>query len=98
MDSSILANEINHLTSSEFQRHLMADRATKLELMLAGNHFVVLHELIFEIFYLDEDRIREVTKSLSEIDSLARVIDGEQFQGITKSSIFVISLTILIIV
>ncbi|CAF1055949.1 unnamed protein product [Adineta ricciae] len=61
------ANEINHLTSSEFQRHLMADRATKLELILA-----------------DEDRIREVTKSLSEIDSLARVLDGEQFQEIPK--------------
>jgi hypothetical protein len=30
------ADEINHLTSSEFQRQLMTDRATKLELILAG--------------------------------------------------------------
>ena len=31
-----IADEINHLTSAEFQRHLLTDRATKLELILAG--------------------------------------------------------------
>ncbi len=31
-----IADEINHLTSSEFQRRLLADRSTKLELILAG--------------------------------------------------------------
>ncbi|CAF1147322.1 unnamed protein product [Rotaria sp. Silwood1] len=61
------ANEINHLTSSEFQRQLLTDRATKLELILA-----------------DEERIREITKALSEIDTLARVLDGEYFQEIPK--------------
>ncbi|UJR30730.1 hypothetical protein I4U23_018250 [Adineta vaga] len=61
------ANEINHFTSSKFQRHLMADRATKLELVLA-----------------DEDRIREMTRSLSEIDTLARILDEEQLQEIPK--------------
>ncbi|CAF0962259.1 unnamed protein product [Rotaria sordida] len=63
------ADEINHLTSSEFQRHLLADRATKLELILA-----------------DEERIREITQTLSEIDTLARVLDGEHFQEIPKLS------------
>ncbi|CAF2879096.1 unnamed protein product [Rotaria sp. Silwood2] len=64
-----VADEINHLTSSEFQRHLLTDRATKLELILA-----------------DEERIREITKTLSEIDTLARVLDGEYFEKIPKLS------------
>ncbi|CAF1070547.1 unnamed protein product [Rotaria magnacalcarata] len=60
-------DEINHLTSSDFQRRLLTDRATKLELILA-----------------DEGRIRDVTKTLSEIDSLARVLDLEHFKEIPK--------------
>jgi hypothetical protein len=36
-----IADEINHLTSSGFQRHLMADRATKLELILAGKNSII---------------------------------------------------------
>lgn len=33
-----IADDINRLTSSEFQRRLMADRSTKLELILAGKY------------------------------------------------------------
>ncbi|CAF1012622.1 unnamed protein product [Adineta steineri] len=61
------AEEINRLTSSEFQRRLMADRATKLELILA-----------------DEERIHEITENLSKIDTLARVLNGEDFKEIPK--------------
>ncbi|CAF0999189.1 unnamed protein product [Rotaria sordida] len=61
------ADMINHLTSSDFQRYLMRDRSTKLELILA-----------------DDERIRDITKKLSEIDTLARVLDGEYFQEIPK--------------
>ncbi|CAF4697196.1 unnamed protein product [Rotaria sp. Silwood1] len=61
------ADMINRLTSSDFQRYLMRDRSTKLELILA-----------------DEERICEVTKSLSEIDTLARALDSEYFQELPK--------------
>ncbi|CAF2755136.1 unnamed protein product [Rotaria sp. Silwood2] len=61
------ADMINRLTSSDFQRYLMRDRSTKLELILA-----------------DEERIRDGTKNLSEIDALARVLDSEYFQEIPK--------------
>ena len=40
--------------------------------------------------YLDEERIREITRSLSEIETLARVIDGEYLQG-TESFLFPIT-------
>ena len=29
----------------------------------------------------DEERIREITQSLSEIETLSRVLDGEYFKG-----------------
>jgi hypothetical protein len=41
--SRYLADEINHLTSSEFQRHLLADKSTKLELILAGKEKNLCH-------------------------------------------------------
>jgi hypothetical protein len=33
-----LANDIMYLTSADFQRRLMMDRSTKLELILAGKY------------------------------------------------------------
>ena len=36
---------------------------------------------MFIVYRLDEERIRTITKNLSEIDTLARILDGECFQG-----------------
>lgn len=44
---------------------LMADRATKFELILA-----------------DEERIRDITESLAQIETLARVLDEKTFADI----------------
>ena len=42
--------------------------------------------------FLDEERIREITESLSEIEALSRVLDGEYFKG--KPITFFLSLSI----
>jgi len=36
---------------------------------------------IYKYLRLDEERIREITQSLSEIETLARVLDAEHFKG-----------------
>ena len=60
---------------------MMADRATKLELILAGKRAKLTRTSTFLLSCIDEDRIRDITKNLSEIDTLARVLDREHFQG-----------------
>jgi len=46
--------------------------------------YIISKKNSFTNSHLDEGRIRQVTKTLSEIDRLARVVDGEQFQGIKQ--------------
>jgi hypothetical protein len=51
------------------------------------NLFLLVEKLEFcgfdySFILLDEERIHDITKKLSEIDTLARVLDGECFQGI----------------
>lgn len=38
----------------------------------------------FTYYLVDEERICDITKNLSEIDLLAGVLDGEYFQGISN--------------
>ena len=73
---------INHLTSSDFQRSLMKDQSTKLNLILASKIHIFTMDLLFVNYLLDEERNRHITKGLSDIDKLARVPNGEYFQGI----------------
>ncbi len=82
LDFPFTADEINRLTSSDFQRYLMGDRSTKLELILAGKFFS--YKSVFTNSSLDEERIRDITKNLSKIDTLAQALDGEYFQGISN--------------
>lgn len=77
-----LADEIQHLTSVDFQRRLLADRSTKLELILAGKTLLKRIEIDIVLFFvLDEEKIREITENLSQIESFARVLDEKTFQG-----------------
>ncbi|CAM4788648.1 unnamed protein product [Rotaria magnacalcarata] len=76
------ADTINRIISSDFQSRLLKDRSVKLELILAGKDFSLKKLLVSNDYILDEERIRGVTKILSEIDASARVLDGKYFQEI----------------
>ena len=63
----------------------MADRATKMELILAGNRILFCAKReIRHAHCIDEGRIREITQNLSQIETLARVLDGQFLQGLNN--------------